>query len=409
MSYRDRLREFKHIAPSGLEFILQFDSVSRTGGKKAPVSEFPGQNQGAVQDLGNITPTFPQSCYITGVDYDLEADRFYDACHESGPAKIEHPRYGNLTVLPILETQTEEFVDGAGRAVFQLTYIRAEETQFTYPTSTIDYPTQVSASIDNVSTEIGEAVPEEITDTKTLSGLKDNVLSGLDTVTGAFDQVTQITEDVRQQITQQVRDITNNIDELVTSPADLMDEILELYRLPAKEAINIQEKLDSYKNIYTAIADRAIANTLQYGELFGIISASNMAALSSANAEAGVYGTVTTRTQASEVITTIDDFSKTIREKIEDIEAAGNFVLDYQLSLTLENAIAEALNGLIDSALNLPTERTEVLDREVTPIQFVYEKYGDIDQLDFFMEYNNLCCDDIVLMPRGFVARYYFE
>jgi len=409
MSYRDRLREFKYTAPSGQEFTLQFDSLNRTGGKKAPVSEFPGQNQGAVQDLGNITPTFPVSCYLTGVDYDLEADRFWEAIHEDGPGKLDHPRWGNISVLPVPETQTEQFVDGAGRSVFQITFIRADETQFDYPTSTIDYPTQVSAAVDATAVEIGEAVPEEITDVRTLTGLKDQILASMDTITAAYDQLTGITDDIRQEIAQTVRDIENNIDDLVSAPAQLMSALLTLYRLPGTIATSIQEKLDGYKNIYTGLIDGFTSTTEQYGAEMGIVNSANLSAISAANAESAGYGSIPTRTQASEIVTQVDEFSKTIRASIEDLEALGDFQAAYEMQLSLENSITIILSGLIDQAVNLPAERTEILDREVTPIQFVFEKYGDLEQLDFFMEYNNLCCDNILLMQRGTEVRYYFE
>ena len=409
MSYNDRLRELKYTPPSGTEFILQFSGLNRTGGKKAPVSEFPGQNQGAVQDLGNVTPTFPISCYITGVDYDLEADRFWEALHESGPGVLEHPRWGNVKVLPVPETQTEQFVDGAGRSVFQITFIRAEETQFDYPVSVIDYPTQVTASVDNTAVAITESVPEEITDTKTLAALKTQILASMSVITNAYDQVTGITDDIRQEINQTVRDITNNIDELVSAPAELMESLLTLYRLPATVVSNIQEKISSYKTIYTSLVDGFEATTLKYGATMGIVNSANLSSISAANAEAGSYGTVTTRTQASTIITEIDTFSKDIRESIEDLEALGNFASSYEVSLLLENTITEALTGLIDQSLDLPAERVLILDREIPAPALVQELFGNIDQLDFFMEYNNLCCDEILLIPRGREVRYFFE
>lgn len=409
MSYLDRLRNFVYTSPSGQEFTLNFDSLSRTGGKKAPVTEFPGQNQGAVQDLGNITPTFPVSCYISGADYDLEADRFWEALHESGPGRLDHPRYGNLSVLPIPETQSEEFVDGAGRAVFTITFIRADEKQFEYPSVTIDYATQVSANVDSIGTEIASAVPDEITDTKTLSGLTATIQSVTDTVSTAFDQITGITDDIQQQINQTIRDIENNIDALVAAPDDLMESVLELYRLPATLEIDIQEKLNGYKGIYTNLADSLVTQTETYGVQFGTVMVAILCALVGADMEASSYGDTPTRTQAGEIIEDDDEFASDIRESIEDIEAAGGFVAEYQLLLQVEKTITETISGLIDTALDLPTERTEVLDREVTPIQFVYEKYGDLEQLDFFIAYNNLCCNDIILMPRGLEVRYYFE
>ncbi len=407
MSYQDRLRELIITSPSGQSFTLQFDDLSRTGGKKAPVTEFPNQNQGSVQDLGNITPTFPIPCYISGADYDIEADRFYKAVHETGPCDLQHPRWGDLKALIILNTQTEAFVEGARRAIFDLTAIRVSEESFDYPSSTLDYQTSVTANVDLTATAITESVPEEITDTRTLAALKDGVGNVLNTITGAFDNITDLTDDVREEIDQTVRDITNNIDELVTAPADLMTAFLKLYRLPGSVVVDIQEKLDAYETIYTDLIDGVVATTLQYGAQIGTVFAGNAAAINAANAEASTYGDIPTRDSAGEIVERVDDLNGRIKASIEDIEEAGDFSADYNMSLTMGITVTNAITGLIDQSLNLPAERTEVLEREVTPIQFVYEKYGNLDNLDLFISYNALQGCEILLLPREKSVRWY--
>jgi hypothetical protein len=396
-----------YTAPSGQSFTLNFSGLSRTGGKKAPVTEFPGQNQGSVQDLGNTTPTFPASCWISGADYDIEADRFYKACHETGPGDLSHPRWGDLKVLPILNSQTEEFVEGARRAVFDLTFIKVDEQSFDYPSSAIDYQTSVTASTENTAIAIGESVPEEITDTRTLAGLKESVTETLDSIVGAFDNITDLSDDIRTDIDQTVRDITNNIDTLVTAPADLMTALLKLYRLPGDEIVDVQEKLDAYETIYTNLIDGFIEQTQQYGLQFGFVSVANIAAMNAANAEASTYGFTGTRDAAGRNVSSVFSFNGNILKSIEDLETAGSFSSDYNLQLTMGIGVTEAIAGLIDQSLNLPAERTETLDREVTPIQFVYEKYGDLEQLDFFIEYNALQGCEILLLPRGKTVRWF--
>ena len=402
MSYQDRLRELRITSPSGQSFTLQFDDLSRTGGKKAPVTEFPNQNQGSVQDLGNITPTFPIPCYISGADYDLEADRFYKAIHETGPCDVSHPRWGDFRALIILNTQSEAFVEGAPREVFDLTAIRVSEESFIYTSSTIDYQTSVTASTDTTASAIADSVPEEITDTRTLAGLKDSVTDTLDAITGAFDNITDLADDVRESIGQTVRDITNTIDDLVTAPADLMTSLLRLYRLPGQTLVDIQEKQNAYNLIYTTLIDGYKDQTEKYGVQFGLIAAGNIAGINAANAEASAYGDIPTRDTAGDIVENIDDLNARIKASLEELGSD-----DYNLSLTMGNTVTGAITGLIDQSLNLPAERIEILDREVTPIQFVYEKYGDLEQLDLFISYNALQGCEILLLPRGKSVRWY--
>jgi hypothetical protein len=407
MSYQDRLRTMNYTSPSGQSFTLQFSDLSRTGGKKAPVTEFPGQNQGSVQDLGNVTPTFPVSCWISGADYDLDADRFYDAVHETGPGDLSHPRWGDLKVLPILNTQSESFVNGARRATFDLTFIRVDEKSFTYPQASIDYQSSVTANTDNTVIAIAESVPTEITDTRALAGLKESVTDTLDSVVSAFDNISGLTDDIRTEIDQTVRDITTNIDTLVTAPADLMTAMLKLYRLPGAIIVDVNEKLDSYNTIYTNLIDGFVSQTQQYGFQFGLVSVANIAGLNAANAEAANYGFVSTRDQAGNNISELYRFNGRILTSIEDLEEAGDFASDYNLQLTMGIGVTDSITGLIDQSLNLPAERVEILDREVTPIQFVYEKYGNLENLELFISYNALQGCEILLLPRGKSVRWY--
>lgn len=413
MSYNDRLRQMKYIAPSGSEFILLFDSLSRTGGKKAPVSEFPGQNQGAVQDLGNVTPTFPVECYITGQDYDTEADRLWEALHESGPGTLEHPRWGNISVLPIPNTQTEQFVDGAGRAVFDITFIRADETQFDYPVSSIDYPTQVSAAVDSFDEGLTDSVPAEITDVKEKASLKELYLNAIGKATDFFNNIADIADDIKEEFYQIIRDIENQIDELVLEPSKLLRAMLRVYRIlgQAVDTVNsvselsIKEKIGFYVDVYETIIDGFKETSERYSEDFNLTNIAHLQCLAVSNAEAAVYGKITTRNQAGEIVESVDSFYKTVRSDIEEIDNT----VGYSLSLRTEIAVSQTLNGLIDQSLNLPAERVLVLDREIPAIALVHELYGNIDNLDDFMEYNNLCCDEILLIPRGREVRYYFE
>ena len=92
MAYKDRIKEMIYTSSEGNQFTLKYSELSRTGGRKAPITEFPGQDQGAVQDLGATTPTFPINCFIDGENYDQTADAFWLALHESGPGVLSHPR-----------------------------------------------------------------------------------------------------------------------------------------------------------------------------------------------------------------------------------------------------------------------------------------------------------------------------
>ncbi|MDC7218647.1 MAG: DNA circularization N-terminal domain-containing protein [Spirochaetales bacterium] len=409
MSYRDRLREMTYVSPSGKSYTLEFDALSRTGGKKAPVSEYPGQDQGGVQDLGNTTPTFPVTCYITGSDYDQTADSFWDALHETGPGKLYHPRWGNINVLPIPNTQEEQFVEGCGRAVFDITFIKTNDLSFEYPIVSTDKAALVSTNVETAAETISAGVPEEITDTATLAGGASAVLDALDSISEGFDTITDLTDDVTSEISQSITDIENTIDDLISSPADLMTAVLELYRLPATVVTDIKTKIEGYSEIYENIIEGFVEATGEYGEMFGLISVAMVSGLGAAAAEATTEGDTTTRDEAAEVVETLSDLYTDIKDSIQDLEEAGSFSTDYETLLATEAALSTAIEALIDSALNLPAERSMTLDRSVDPITLCYEIFGTTDDLETWMEFNDFQGNEILLIPRGREVRWYVE
>ncbi len=135
MSYLDRLRTAKYIAPSGSIFIFKFNDLKRSGGKKAPIQEFPQQNEADVKDLGNLADRYPVELFFTGADYDQIADSFKEALAEKGPATLLHPRWGDLSVLPLTYIQSEGFVDGMRQARFSIDFVRVADVE--YPTTTV--------------------------------------------------------------------------------------------------------------------------------------------------------------------------------------------------------------------------------------------------------------------------------
>ena len=409
MAYADRLRKLRYTSPSGQEFTLFFDDVSRSGGKKAPVSEFPGQDQGAVQDLGETTPAFNISCYIAGMDYDREADRLWDALAEDGPGILDHPRWGRVSVLPSSRDQSESFVDRAGRAVFNIEFVRAEVRSFEYPNISAAVDDQIAADVGAAVTEIEDSFAGvEITETRSITGISGKITGAITTVSNTFNQMTGVNDQIRSDLNSLTNEITNNVDTLVQAPQQLMESMLQLYRTPAAVAIDVKEKIQAYEKIFTGLADGFVEATELYGEAFGLIATANMAGIALAAAESTTGGNIPNRTQAGDIVDLLSALDAKISDTIEEIEAAGDFSAGYVIPGMVSAAVSKALGNLIDRSLALPTERKVILDGYKTPIELVWEFYGDVsnDLLDEFIEYNDLQGNDILLIPMGAEVRY---
>ncbi len=398
----------RYTSPSGQEFTLLFDALTRTGGKKAPVSEFPGQDQGAVQDLGELTIVFPVTCYISGPEYDLESDRFWNALAESGEATLDHPRWGILTVLPSTRKQTEEFVNGAMRAVFTIDFIRTDQTQFEFPKVTGVADDQIISDTNEAAVAIADTLEgAETENPREKAGIKDRITGALSMVSGAINKVTGLTDTARSQITGAINEVTREIDTLVASPALLLEAMTSLYRLPAREEIDIDAKIRAYREIYTSLVDGIVNTTIQYGEIFGLVTTGQIGAVAIAAAEATTAGDIETREQAGQIIDDLSSLYADITGSIEDVESAGSFSAGYDAQAAVDQAVSRALGNLVDRAFSLPTERILTLDKDVTSIQLAYELYGDLNNIDRLINFNNFQDTYLLLLQRGTEVRWY--
>jgi prophage DNA circulation protein len=407
VSYQDRLQELVYTSPSGKSFTLRFIEVERVRGKKAPVSEFPNQDQGGVQDLGQTTPRYPVNCYIDGADYDLTADRFWAALNESGPGELQHPRYGVIPVLPVSIRQAEQFIDGAGRATFEIDFVQADEISLEYPRTSAIASASVSASVDTAGASIAESVAGvKIEEPGALEAFKDSVQAGLDATKQAFSRIQGVTDGVRQEINSTVQAITTEIDSLIAAPQLLAESLLQLYRLPADVITDVGAKIDGYALVIDTLIASAVSTTERYGELFGILGASSVNSATAAAAQASASGTSVTRASAIDSALKLKDIAD---RQASAIEALG--VEDYESYRATRAALTLALDALIQGSLSLPAERVYVADGDITPIELAYELYGataDIEEMtDRIIEYNDLQGSRIILIPRDTEVRWY--
>jgi prophage DNA circulation protein len=407
MSFRERLRSLEYTSPSGESFSLRFTAVSREAGKKAPVSEFPGQNQGAVQDLGQTTARFPVTCFIDGDDYDREADRFWRALNESGSGVLDHPRYGTISVLPVSVSSTEAFVDGAGRANFEIEFVKTDDQSFVYPRSSRTAREQVRADADAAAAAATAPLERvEIEEPGQIAAMKDQALAAVEAVNDAFATVTGITEGVRSEIQGAIREITDTIDSLIESPIALANSLLSLYRLPADVISDVKEKIDGYTALFQTIAESAIATTERYGEIFGLFGSAQVQGVAIAAAESTATGTAETRESAAAAVESLRDLSVAAFAAIEELG-----VEEHDSVLASRQVVTSAIQAFIESILNLPIVRVYQAERAITPIELAYQLYGieaDIDAMtDRIIAYNSLTGEKIILIPAGEEVRWY--
>lgn len=404
--FRQRLRECVYVSPSGAEFTLLFDDLTRQMGKKAPVTEFPLQSIPAIQDLGQAAVRFPLTVYLSGPDYDIDADKFWAALRESGPGELRHPRYGDLTVVPVSVSQSEGFVRGSARAVFEIEFVQTDPARFEYPDRIGLSADAVSLAVDDAALSIAASVADvDIDDPFTLAALKDSILGAVNAVSGTIAKATGAVDDLRNAIDNQIREITSTIDDLVQAPADLMGALLTLYRLPARVISTVQSKVDGYVQLYTDLVQGFIDTTQLYGEMFGLINAANASAIVAAAAEATAEGAIETRGAGNDVAETVAALQESLNSTLETIGT------DYARDSAVREAITTALQAIIARSINLPLEQSETLTQDEVLYPLVDRLYSDgidIDEaIDQFITYNRLQGSEILILPAGKTVRWY--
>ena len=423
MAWEDRLRRLVYVSPSGRRFEPLFDDLNRAGGRKAPVTEFPGQDQAQTQNLGLVTPRYPMTIYFSGADYDVEADRFWTALDEDGAGRLEHPRWGNISVLALTKEQVERFVDGVGRAVFAVEFIRVSETQL-YPRVRTSASDTTTVAADAAAAEISEGIDGvDTTDIGEVAAVEDEVSTAVtqfSEVTAAFLSVPDIqvvvglladppaatgidVQDVISQVQELTDQIIREIDNAADEPVELAQSIVQLHRLPATAGTSVLVKIKGYAAVVTTLIESYVDLATDYFEFAAGISLSALWSFLMGASESTVTGSLVTRSDAQLAVETLAAIQAQIVDGVERIGSQPN----YDTNALVTAVAASAITNLLDRALTLPTENKAVVDRQITPLEFVWNLYGGIDRLDEFVAFNRLTGNQLILLEVGDEVRWY--
>lgn len=432
MPWQERLREAAYRSPNGTRTVFTFQDVSRVVEKKTSAFDFPDADGTLVQDLGRKGRRYPLRLIFSGDDHDLEADDFELTLLERGAGVLEHPRYGQVDVVPFGEiTQRDDLKTRANQTVIEVVFWATIGTA--YPTGQTDGAAEALAAVDAYTAAASEQLEdalqldtqfEEVT-------FRDQWEGFLDNVEGALAEVAEVQEDITRQFNDINDSINRGIDVLVGEPLTLAFQTLALIKAPARAAAQIEARLNAYGDLATSIVngtsnrigtagtpqtvqptnDNRAANELASREVFaqGAVAGSVTATVSSARApeDEGGYTTQPQAIAAAEQLLDqfeqVTDWADQNYRELDGSGTEGKPVVDtgagYQ---QLQKAVALAAGVLVQLAFDLRQERRITLDRARSLYDFVGEYYGDIDaNLDFFINTNDLTGSEILELPKG--------
>lgn len=414
MTWQDRIRVAAYTSPSGVRIEFDFENVVKSFDKRTTAFNFPDADGTYIQDLGSSGRRYPMRVIFWGDDHDLQSIAFESLLNEVGIGTLEHPAYGVIKVVPFgtisfrsdLKTQANQtIIDVPFWESIDLIYPSSQSDPATDVLVAVDeYNQSAAESFDN-STDLDIAVEQATFKAETQS-LLDNVKVGMQTAADAQD-------DVKKQFDTVYDSINNSIDILIGQPLALASQTVILIQSPARAASLITDRLNAYKDLANSITqqsplvpgnDSTNANAFHVNDLY----ASTYVIGSIVSVINNQFVTKTDAIEAAEFIinqmdelTVWRDDNFTSLLEIDTGEA-------YQ---QLQEAVALATGFLISISFTLKQERCIFLESPRTIIDLIAELYPDDiiidDEIDFFIQSNELTGSEIFEIPRGRKVVYY--
>jgi hypothetical protein len=429
-SWKDRLREAAYTSPKGTRIKFAYEEVSRETSKRGTAFEFPGVNNGYVQQNGYGSRRYPLRCFFWGKDNDRIATAFESALLEDGLGKLEHPLYGSLKVVPFGDVvRRDNLKEEANQSVVEVTFFTT--TGAVYPSSTANGADEIAAALLGFDVAAAQqfSASTDLLGEINKANIKGTIRKFLREVSAAIQSVSDATTSVSREFRDIQRLVNLSMDVLVGQPLLLAQQISNLIKAPGRALAGIESRLDAYaalaKRIFGSAAGRPgdafsgdspipqrrkrIANDFHTSDLFAMNAVAG-SVLSVANT------TFDTKTQAiaaaAAILTQVDDavaWRDAGFKALSGIADVGTYQVDTGDAFqAVQHAAALAAGFLIQISFSLANEKRITLDRPRTIIDLSAELYGSVDdRLDFIIQTNDLTGSEILELDRGKRLVYY--
>lgn len=400
MGWEERLREAALTGPSGTRITFDFEDVSLEFDKKTAAFNFADADGTFVQDNGRTGRRYPLRVFFWGDDYDEAAKEFEAVLSERGTAKLEHPSYGSVDVVPFGTIgRRDDLKTASNQAIFEVTFWAT--IGLVYPTGQGDPAASVVVAVDEYNAAAaGEFADQtELDSTLEKTELKSKYQAILGATFTRLQDIAAVQADVQTQFDAIFTSINTGIDALVGDPLTLAFQTSLMIQAPARARASIQARLCAYESLGSGLIAGAplvsTVNELRTNDLY-VSSYITGSILSAVNNQ---FTTKTEAIQAAEAI--LLQFDNVVAWRDANFVALGA-VDTGEAYQKLLDAVGIAVGFLVEISFSLKQERRFVLDRPRTYIDLVGELYGEVDsQIDFFITSNDLSGDEMFELPAG--------
>ena len=409
MTWLNRLRQAAYTSPSGNRIIFQYEDVSRAFSRKSTAFEFPDADGTYIQDLGRSGRRFELRIFFSGPNHDLEARAFDRALSEIGTGRLEHPMYGVFDVVPFGEiNQRDDLKTAANQTVFELTFW--DTINVIYQTAQDDIFKNILSGISDFNFAASNEFENSIRLITAFSEavFKNNFLSLLNSTSSQLRPIANTQDSVKRQFDAINSSIVNSIN--VDDPETLSLQTMLMIQSPARADTSVTIRLDTYRDVIAAIINLGIINPRSNRNAPSDFRSRDVYV--STSVTGFILSVLNNRFTIKKDAINAADFILTQFEIIsswrDDNFTALGEVDTGEAYQQLQETVALTAGYLVELSFTLKQERRFKIDRNRTIIDLTAQLYGVVDeQLDFFINSNNLSGSEILEIPRGREIVYY--
>jgi hypothetical protein len=436
-SWQTRLLSAKYTSPSGKVLDYEYGDVSVIGRNKTSVHDFADADGSYVQHKGASSRVFPLRMFFSGADYDTRANAFEEMLGERGVAKLDHPMYKTIDVVPVRDwRRTDRLVSAGNQAVFDVRFMRT--IGIIYPDAQSD-PQALTEEAIKAFNELSAAqfkAQMDIDSAMEEADFKDKFDALVKKASNVLGVIADKQADVKNRFDDIVDSINAGIDVLIADPLTLAFQTKIMLGAPARALTDIRKRLDGFKNLASDIFsgpdalaspvfdgpgspgspgfgpgnDSQSVNAYHVNNLF-VTGAVVGQVLSSINNE---FLTAPDAIEAAEAILELADETTAWQDENYESISGSTFSTESNIDTgeayqKLQEAVALITGFLVDISFTLKQEKTITLDRPRALVELAGELYQDVgdETLNLLITSNRLTGTEILELPKGMDVVYY--
>lgn len=419
--WEERQRQGAITTPRGTRFEFIYEDLERNRSENASVFRFAEKSGAFIQRLSSGQDIYPLTMIFSGPDYDITGLSFWEKTKEPGIFILEHPRFPGLKRVQLLTIRQRVAAKSAdNQTTFDV--VLHETLDLSAPLTSEDATALVLQAAEAVNETSAEAFTDNIetANPSDVSKLQSKFNNFLDDMNDKFKDIAAKQAAIKGAFDAQYLSAKATVDNLIQSPLQLAANTAAFISTVSRVEADIKTRIDTYKDLAEDTIDQVtldinntigtIKNTaaLAVSTLNGILSAMGQASVSKAEykTRAEVIEVIDTIIDlADETITILDEYSDHFNEEVDpatrrfEITDATNAINDLTSLVTAQ---------LFSISFTLKQERIIELGEIRDAYTLTHELYGYSEEnLQFFIETNNLKSNEIFEIPAGKEIVYY--